>query len=526
MATASSSSNVTEVEAADPERAVERSTVIDLGSNTFRLVVYSSVRDAWWKRTDEIVEGVRIGAGTEATGALSEEAMDRALHTLTMYARFCTASGIEHGAVKALATSAIRDATNRMEFLRRAEHDSGLEVRVLTAEEEAWYGYLGAANTSTLRDGAVFDLGGGSAQLTRVEDRHAVEHESWRLGAVRMTERFLGEEEASKKQLKALRRHAREELAKATWFAEQGPRIVAIGGTARNLAAAAQRLGDLPSFGVQGHVVGREALDAVVEELAARPASKRGEVPGIKPSRADVILAGATVFQAALDVAGSDAFEVTDSGLREGVFFSSYLAPADPPLFEDVRRASVLNLARQYGANLTHAGHVAKLALELYDGLAEAGVHKPDDEARELLWAASIVHDIGVSVDYDNHHKHTRYLVLSAGLPGFTPREVALIGQMARYHRKGTPSPGRFAGYMGNGDAKLLTRCATLLRLAEQLERSRDQLVESVRVSADDDRVVVTLTSSSDLCVARWSAERMADAFAEAFGRRLEVAEP
>ena len=143
-----------------------------------------------------------------------------------------------------------------------------------------------------------------------------------------------------------------------------------------------------------------------------------------------------------MDVAGFDRVEVTEAGLREGVFFERHLAPADPPLIDDVRRSSVLNLAARYRMDVPHTRHVARLALSMFDQLAALGLHPGDPRERELLWAACMLHDIGMSVDYDDHHKHSRYLILSARLPGFSPSEVAIIAQATRYHRKDMPTPG------------------------------------------------------------------------------------
>src|SRR4051794_18506713 len=268
--------------------------VIDLGSNSFRLVVFSWVPGAWWKRTDEIHEPVRVGEGLEAAGALQEAPMERALETLELYAHFCRATGISE--VRPVATSAIREAANRDEFLARAAERSGLEIRVLSREEEARYGYLAAVNSTTLADGVALDLGGGSMQLTRVEGMLAAASESWALGAVRMTERFLPGERAKNKQLKALRAHVASELESASWLA-RGGRLVGVGGTVRNLAAAAELAAGLPSYGVQGYAVSRRALDELVKLLAELPASERSSVPGIKLGRADLILAGAVVVQ-------------------------------------------------------------------------------------------------------------------------------------------------------------------------------------------------------------------------------------
>jgi exopolyphosphatase / guanosine-5'-triphosphate,3'-diphosphate pyrophosphatase len=507
----------------------ERLAVIDLGSNSFRLVVFTA-GEGWWKRTDEIYEPVRIGQGLMASGKLGAEPMERALATLDVFAHFCRASGLGADSVDAVATSAIRDALNADAFLERARRCLGLPIRVLSREEEARYGYLAAVNSTTLTSGCVLDLGGGSLQLVDVAERLSRRSGSWPLGTVRMSERFLPPNgPAKRKQLDELRAHVAGELEQAPWLAHaaaagEGSRLVGIGGTVRNLAAAAQRAAGLPSNGVQGMVIQRDALDELVQRLAALPASERASVPGIKPARADLILAGALVVQVVLEAGGFDGLETTEAGLREGVFFERLLAGQDQPLFDDVRRTSVMNMAAQYQVDAGHTRHVAELALGMFDELAELGLHEGDPRERELLWAASMLHDIGMSIDYDDHHKHSRYLILNGGLPGFTPVETAIIAQSARYHRKGMPVPGPLAPLFGEGDAERLNRCAALLRLAEDLERSRDQLVRRTSIALRDDQVQLRLIVDGNAAVPRWAAGRERELFARAFHRELAVA--
>jgi exopolyphosphatase/guanosine-5'-triphosphate,3'-diphosphate pyrophosphatase len=214
--------------------------------------------------------------------------------------------------------------------------------------------------------------------------------------------------------------------------------------------------------------------------------------------------------------------EVTEAGLREGVFFERLNAPGG--LFDDVRRDSVLNLHEQYdAAPEAHVLHVAALALGLFDDLAAGGLHAGDPAERELLWAAAMLHDIGVNVDYDDHHKHSRYLILNAGLPGWTQREIALIAQMARYHRKGSPGLDDLAPLARKGDAELVQRCAAILRLAEQLERSRDQMVRGTRITVRDGTVELRVEGEGDVSLARWAARRETRLFERTFSRSLEV---
>src|SRR5213080_1279953 len=351
----------------------ERLAVIDLGSNSFRLVVFMA-GEGWWKRTDEIYESVRIGQGLAGTGRLGDRPMERALATLDVFAHFLRANGLAEREVDALATSAIRDADNGEAFLEHARGRFGMPIRVLTREQEARYGYLAAVNSTTLSDGYVLDLGGGSLQLVAVSARIARHSASWPVGTVRMSERFLpGRGRAKRKQLQELREHLAGELRGAPWLAAASAgsaagarRLVGIGGTIRNLAAAAQRAAGLPSNGVQGMVIERRALDELVARLCSLPASERANVPGIKPARADIILAGALVVQTVLELGGFDGLEATEAGLREGVFFERLLGgrPEEaerPPLFEDVRRASVLNLAARYEMDAAHTQHVSAL---------------------------------------------------------------------------------------------------------------------------------------------------------------------
>ncbi|HEY8303297.1 MAG TPA: hypothetical protein VIG42_01795 [Solirubrobacteraceae bacterium] len=313
----------------------ERVAVIDLGSNSFRMVVFAT-SGAEWVRERESSVAVRIGEGLAASGRLSEEAMARALHTLDEFTALCRQHGLRECEVDAVATSAIRDAENGRAFLERVRARTGLDVRILSREQEARYGYLAAVHSTTLSDGCVLDLGGGSMQLVRVAGRIARESGSWRLGAVRMTERFLSDEgpthPAKRGQCKALQAHVARKLERAPWLAAAGSQLIGLGGTVRNLAAAAERAAGLPDEQVQGFVLERGALDELIGRLAALPAVQRSEVPGIKPARADIVLAGALVIQEVMRRGEFDALEVTGAGLREGILVERRLIARQPEL--------------------------------------------------------------------------------------------------------------------------------------------------------------------------------------------------
>jgi exopolyphosphatase / guanosine-5'-triphosphate,3'-diphosphate pyrophosphatase len=500
---------------------VERVAVIDMGSNSWRLVVFGYMHGTpWWSLVDEIREAVRIGAGMGDEGVLQPERVDRALHTAAVFSEFCRATDVRE--VVAVATSAIRDATNGAELLAEIKRTTGLEARVISGAEEARYGWLAMANSTTIEDGFGIDIGGGSIQTLRLGGRQLADAHSMPLGAVRVSERFLPGEKTSSKEMKALRAHVAGALDGLGWW-RGGGRIVGIGGTIRNLAAAAMKRLEIPDIDVQGFELTREGLEQLIEELAELPVSKRGQVKGIKYDRADVILGGALVLATAMDEGGFDSIEVTEAGLREGIFFERLLGEGQ--LFEDVRAESVRNLAHRFEHHVEHDLHVWKLSSSIFDGLAAAGLHDLGAAERELLWAASLLHDIGVAVNYDDHHRHSHYLTLNAGLPGFGPRELILIGLVARYHRKGAPDASELGDLAEPGDDDRLRLLSGVIRLAEQLERSRDQAITDVSVSANGGGVALEASTDPalDATVPIWAARRNADLLSEALGRDVEI---
>ena len=320
--------------------AVERFAVIDMGSNSFRLVVFQYEPGSWWALADEIREATRVSAGMGDEGVLQPEPIDRAIHTAAVFSSFLEAQGVER--VDAVATSAIRDAANRDELLAAIRERSGLDVRVISGAEEAWYGYLAIANSTTLENGFGIDVGGGSVQLMRVEDRRLREAESVRLGAVR-GERGVpagrgGHPQADEGATQARRPHTRRSSsggarAKLGW---QG--WAARSATSRRRCRSGWTC---PTSTCRASSLTRDALEELIELLAGKPAAKRGSVRGIKPDRGDVILGGALVVAAAMEHGGFTEIEVTEAGLREGVFFEQLLSDRDPPLLEDVRHESV-----------------------------------------------------------------------------------------------------------------------------------------------------------------------------------------
>jgi exopolyphosphatase/guanosine-5'-triphosphate,3'-diphosphate pyrophosphatase len=505
----------------DVYRDAQRLAIIDMGSNSFRLIVVEYVPGLSFKIVDEVREVVRLSEGMADADIMSVAAMDRAARAMRIYAAFCEASGIRD--IVAVGTSAIREARNRAYFLKRIVSESGISVRVLAGEEEAYYAYLAAVNSTTLHNGFVLDLGGGSIEIIRVEERRLADALSLPLGAVRTTEMFLKGDPVSPKDLRQLQAELADQYAAIDWFRfKPGMTLVGEGGSLRLIGRLIQKEKRYPLDVLHGYTMTLDEIDGVVERLAGLTVAERSKLPGMKGDRADISLAGAAVVAEAMRASGADRMMISSQGLREGLFYERFLKGISEPMFADVRRASVLNLAHLYRFQEQHAEHIVRLTLALFDQLPPE-VHSLRPQERDLLWAASMLHDIGVSVDYHDHHKHSAYLILNGSLPGYTHREIALIALMARYHRKGKPTPDEFAALLEDGDERRLVQLCALLRLAEQLDRSRNGVVNNIALRVEDYHALMEIGFRGDEQVALWALEHHRDIFEQAFGLKLEV---
>ncbi|RYG75190.1 Ppx/GppA family phosphatase [bacterium] len=498
---------------------LRRIAIIDLGSNSARVIVMSSRAGFSYHLEDEIREIVRLREGMNEKG-LSAAAMQRGLFTLQLFKQFCDSLGVDQ--IIATATSAVREAANGHEFLQRVKDEIGLELRILEGDEEAYYGVLGALGAVGLKDGVVVDIGGGSAQLSQVRDRRFVQGQALTLGALALTERFVRTDPIQKSELKAVVDEIERQLDTVSWLnEEQGP-IVGLGGTIRNLAKIAAARQKFPLQSVNGMALTSDALDETIFQLSEYPLSQRRRIPGLVRDRADIILPGALVIQAVLKRLNLSQLSISEYGLREGLFFEEFWKGRANPVVDELRDFAVLNLARFYDFQEAHSLHVRHLCQRLFDQLA--ALHGYGATERCWLSAAAVLHDIGTKIRYNDHHKHSQTLIVSNGLPGFSPREVAMISLLARFHRKGAPSMGGLSSLFEEGDDKKLEKLAALLRLSEYLERGRSGVVKNVALAIHKEKIELTLIADHKPTIELWGAQKNAlDLMESAFGKNFSL---
>jgi exopolyphosphatase/guanosine-5'-triphosphate,3'-diphosphate pyrophosphatase len=501
--------------------STKRVAVIDLGSNTARLVVISTVPGYAYNLSDEIREVVRLREGMSARG-LSADATERALFTLRLFKDYCDSAGVDE--VIATATSAVRDAYNGAVFIEHVKEEIGLSLKVLDGEQEAYYGTLGALNEVPISSGFVVDIGGGSAQISEVNNRQFHRGSSLPLGALALTEQFVNQDPISNSELMAVQQKIDRQLDSVDWLKEASGQkegeLVGLGGTIRNLARMQAEREGYPLDTMHGYNLTRESLSESVELLTRQPLADRKKLLGLNSDRADIILPGAMVIATIMDLLQKDSLTISVNGLREGLFFERFWHHLSYPVAGNVRRFSVLNMARVYNYEKKHANHVRFLADRLFEQLLP--LHGYDLDDLRLLDAAAILHDLGSIIDYYDHHKHSQMLIANRGLAGYQPRETALIALLTRYHRKGKPSLDPYNNLMVEHDELKLMRLAAMLRMAEFLERGRNGNVDDVTASWDGTVLRLTVVADEYPAVELWEAEKNASRLIEkAFDKEL-----
>ncbi|MFN3266072.1 MAG: HD domain-containing protein [Deinococcales bacterium] len=498
---------------------MKRIGIVDMGSGTARLVVYEFKTGKWFRLTDEIRESVRLGEGFAASGKLSEVASERGLGAIKLYLDFAKATNL--GKLTVIATSAIREAANGKDFLEKLE-GFPLEFRVLSGSQEAEYGVLAVANSFQTTNAWVMDLGGGSAQISRLEARLFAGGQAFPLGYVRLTEQFLHSKHTSDTEVRQLEKYVRQHLETTFEKIRRDPApLIAMGGTIRNLARAVQKREDYPFDALHGYELKREALEQLILELLRLPSDQRSSIAGIHQDRADAILAGALVYRTVLRECGLKSLTISGQGVREGAFYREFL-PNPPHLLPEVRVFSVQNLFAHYKQDLQHTNHVRSLSRKLFAALQPLHGYNANDAL--LLDAAAYLHDIGMAVSYHDHHKHGAYLVLNTQMPGLTHREQVLLALLVQYHRKGDPKLGSFKRLLESEDELRLLRLSACLRLAEYLERSRSGRVRDLDVSIQKEQIIIRLSALETPRVELWEASKQGELFFRAYGRELVLA--
>jgi exopolyphosphatase/guanosine-5'-triphosphate,3'-diphosphate pyrophosphatase len=488
--------------------------VIDIGSNSGRVVVYRVHEGGSLRILASSRASLRLVRQLDDSHRLSRAAMDRTLEALRDFKALVVGSGARR--LVAVATSAVRDADNGPGFISRVRQELGISMRILSGVEEARYGCLGAIRGMDVRDGVLFDVGGGSMQIARFRRRRLGLGASFPLGALRLSDAFLGSDPPTAREQRKVADFVARELDRADLAPlETDEVLVGTGGTVRNLAKIDQRRRAYPLPRLHGYVLTRRRIRDIVAELGGRTQKRRTTVPGLNDDRADSIVGGGIAILTLMETLGAEEVLVSGQGVREGLV--EELVGGDLPPPTEVRRASVAALA---GAFSEWDGRAAQRRAAIADALYQSLEEERDPVMRETLRHASTLLDLGRAIDYFDRHLHVADIVLSTDLFGFDHRAMTLLAAVLRSGGDEDVEVAEYDPLLDDDDRAPIDRAGTLLALADDLEaRCRDHRVVSVscRVGKREVRVRVSGLVS-------WRSRRIGPRFERAFGRQLVVA--
>jgi exopolyphosphatase/guanosine-5'-triphosphate,3'-diphosphate pyrophosphatase len=500
-----------------------RIAAIDIGTNSLHMIVCQVRPDLSFEVIDREKDMVQLGRGGLDGRRLTDASMAAASQTLSKFLRIAAARGVDE--VIASATSAVREAENGGDFVAGVERDLGLRIRVISGTEEARLIHLAAVNAVDLgrRAAIVIDIGGGSTEITLGTTDRLMLARSFKLGVIRLMERF-GEGPLSSRDERRLVRHIRRELGGylETLSRRRFERVIGTSGTILSLGAMAAASG----ADTRLTRVPARAITRLRKRLTPLTLAQRLKLPNLDPKRADLAPVGVVLLDTLLEDLGVEELTLCDFALREGLVFDYIERNArhiqTVERYPDVRRRSVIELAERCNYLAEHARQIARISLALFDGTR--GLHGLGVREREWLEYGALLHDIGTHIGYERHHKHSYYLIRHGGLRGFEPQEVEWIALLARYHRQSVPkkSHPEMAGFTREQRRAVATLSA-MVRLAEGLDRSHAQVVDAIAVTQTTAGVHVRLQTKGDAELELWAADRHAAALAEALGVDIAI---
>ncbi len=507
--------------------AMRAIAAIDIGTSSMHMVIAEPVPGG---RPEILLREklpVRLGSGPKDMKRLDPAAVDRAIDALITCRALADANAAE---VHAVATSAVREAEDPEVFLDRARDEAGIDVAVIAGVEEArliHLGVLGAVDFEAQKH-LVIDIGGGSTEVIVGEGRTPLELRSLKLGHVRLADRFFPDGRVEADSVDRCRTFIRSFVARLAPIVREHEVAVAAGssGTFETLAAMRDALAPRPVGEIgAGRTISLDEVSEICRRVSSIVDAPDRNLPGLDAHRSDTIVAGALLAETLMTEFGLDDMMVSPDALREGLVLDRIdrRTPGEDALLhlDSIRASSVLRVAARHGENVVHARQSTDIALRLFD--AAQDLHGHGDDVRDVLEAAGMLHNIGRFVGHGAHHKHSYYLIRnSEHLAGFNERELELIAQVARYHRKSAPKSGHRAfAALSEQDQGVVSLLAGMLRIGIALDRTYRNAAADLTVCIDD--VVTIGVRGDDLELELFAANERKALLESALGRAVEI---
>ncbi len=503
---------------------MEKIGIIDLGSNSARLVIVELFGEGHYMVTDELKESVRLGQDMDRDGFLKPQRVAETIKTLKMFKRLCDTSGVTR--IIAVATAAVRRAKNQRSFLDEIQATCGMKVNVLSEEEEATLVYRGVINSMDIPKGLILEIGGGSTKIVYYNRRTILNYATMPFGAVTLTDLFADDGVSPKEQTEKIEEFFTEQFKKIDWLSTVDPdvQMIGVGGSFRNLFKINKIVRKYPLDTVHNYAFAVEDFNAIYEMVRVLDVDKRKRIRGLSPARADIMPAAMAIIKAFTSYVGRENFVVGGCGLREGIMVNQALPQTIERPISDVLTYSLNTLVRYYGCNEKHIEHVVHLSIQLFKQLRV--LHKFPRQYLKVLKIAASLHDCGTQVRFYNHQKHSWYMILNAAIFGATHREIVLAAFVAGCHRKEDINAADWARYkdiVTEEDLDVVRKLGVLLRIAESLDRSFAGVVTGINCDVLGDSVIMKTEITGDAALEIRAALKANGEFKRSFHKNLEI---
>lgn len=502
---------------------MQRIAIIDIGSNSARLVISHLYKNGAFNMVYNQKETLRLAQKVDSDNMLTEEAFASTIETMRTFAYMCKI--YEADKTIAVATAAIRNASNGGELIRQVAEKTGIHLHIISGETEAYFSYLGVINTINVKDGIVFDLGGGSIEIILFKDRKLVESISLPMGAVNTTEMFNTRNELPANVLSDMSFFIHSRLARLAWVKQPDLPLIGVGGTARTVAKIIQRSKKYPTTKIHNYSFSAQTYRNYFTSLVATDFEQRKRISGLGAERNDIILAGSTIINCLIEEMGTKTMIVSGCGLRDGLFYDYYAKSFGLPVIaDDILALSRENMLKLYERDAVHARHVTTLALAMFDGWKD--LHKLRKGFRPLLETAALLHDIGISINFYSHARHSAYMIQNAKLFGLTHKEQLITSAVAGWHNGVSKNYFRdnlYQEMLTESNWRQINKLALLLALAESMDYSETRQIRAIETCLKKRTAVLRLYSRVTPSIELHQIESQIPWFQKAFGVDLRV---
>ncbi|MBQ3067395.1 MAG: Ppx/GppA family phosphatase [Clostridia bacterium] len=502
---------------------MERIALIDLGSNTARLVIYDVLDNGYFLVSEEHREAVRLGE-TEADGNLKQTRIMQSIATLKMFKEMCAIKNVDK--ILAVATAAVRRASNQKTFLSDVFNATGIRLTIVSEEEEANYVYQGVINSMEIPRGLIMEIGGGSTKFVYYNRRTILHTHIFEFGAVTLANMFNNADKAPEQISDEMVAYVRQQLEQVEWFKEIDPdtQLIGVGGSCRNLARIIRKVKKYPLDMVHNYHMSVEDFNYVYNMVRPLDLDKKRRIKGLSSARADVFPSALAVIKAFVDYMGFTKIVASGSGLREGVMFNHVVPQTLEKPISDTLGYSMQTFLRHMGANIQHAEQTFNLCVQLFKQLRV--LHKFPRQYVRVLRVAAMMHDIGKSFKFYNNAKHTSYMILNSNLYGVSHRDIVLAAYVMDMSNKEETNTGEWAKYnviLSPEDVEAVKKLSIILRLAVALDTSMRNVISEISCDVLGDSVIMKVETNGDSLLEHKAANLVAMDFKKIFRKNLEI---